>query len=67
MIGNRNVLVRPKGWEGNKNRNCSVVNSVLTLQRPVSVFATFLITRQYRTHGMLICLRNIRSPLDPLC
>jgi len=55
MIGKRNVLVRPKGWEGNKKQTCSVVNSVLTLQRPVYVFAAFLITRQYRTHVPLEC------------
>jgi hypothetical protein len=29
MIGKYKVLVRPEGWEGNKKRNFSVVNSVL--------------------------------------
>jgi hypothetical protein len=49
MIGKFNVLVIPKGWEGNKKQNCLVVNSVLTLQGPAYVVATFLITQKYRT------------------
>jgi hypothetical protein len=55
MIGKFNVLVKPKGSECNKKQNCSVVNSVLTLKRPVDVFATFLITQQYRTRIPLEC------------
>jgi len=55
MIGKCKVLVRRKGWEGNKKQNFSVVHSVLTLQRPLYVLASFLITQKYRTHVPLEC------------